>query len=88
MDYNNLIQKYYNKKFITTYIFIFIVLYLLTTFVKFLGQLPILLVITFILSIYFIMLYQSHMFYSKKWLSSRLNNPPAFIFIGEIESYP
>ena len=52
MDYNNLIQKYYNKKFITTYIFIFIVLYLLTTFVKFLGQLPILLVITFILSIY------------------------------------
>ena len=52
MDYNNLLQKYYNKKFITTYIFIFIVLYLLTTFVKFLGQLPILLIITFILSIY------------------------------------
>jgi hypothetical protein len=52
MDYNDLLQKYYNKKFITTYIFIFIVLYLLTTFVKFLGQLPILLVITFILSIY------------------------------------
>ena len=53
MDYNDLMQKYYNKKFITTYIIIFIVLYLLTTFVKFLGQLPILLIITFILSIYF-----------------------------------
>ena len=53
MNYNDLMQKYYNKKFITTYIIIFIVLYLLTTFVKFLGQLPILLVIAFILSIYF-----------------------------------
>ena len=53
MNYNDLMQKYYNKKFITTYIIVFIVLYLLTTFVKFLGQLPILLVITFILSIYF-----------------------------------
>jgi len=53
MNYNDLMQKYYNKKFITTYVIIFIVLYLLTTFVKFLGQLPILLVITFILSIYF-----------------------------------
>jgi hypothetical protein len=53
MNYNDLMQKYYNKKFITTYIIIFVVLYLLTTFVKFLGQLPILLVITFILSIYF-----------------------------------
>jgi hypothetical protein len=53
MNYNDLMQKYYNKKFITTYIIIFIVLYLLTTFVKFLGQLPILLLIAFILSIYF-----------------------------------
>ena len=53
MNYNDLMQKYYNKKFITTYVIIFIVLYLLTTFVKFLGQLPILLVIAFILSIYF-----------------------------------
>jgi hypothetical protein len=53
MNYNDLMQKYYNKKFITTFIIIFIILYLLTTFVKFLGQLPILLVITFIISIYF-----------------------------------
>lgn len=53
MNYNDLMQKYYNKKFITTYVIIFVVLYLLTTFVKFLGQLPILLIITFILSIYF-----------------------------------
>jgi len=53
MNYNDLMQKYYNKKFITTYVIIFIVLYLLTTFVKFLGQLPILLVITFLITIYF-----------------------------------
>lgn len=52
MDYNDILQKYYNKKFITTYIFIFIILYLLTTFVKFLGQLPILLIITLIISMY------------------------------------
>lgn len=53
MDYDEVLNKYLNKKFILMYIFIFIILYIFFAFVKFLGQLPILLIITFFITYYF-----------------------------------
>ena len=52
MNIENLKEKYLNKKFITLFIFIFIMLYIFVSFIKFLGQIPILLLITFGISYY------------------------------------
>lgn len=40
-------KKYLNKNFLTLFAIIFIFLYILASFVKFLGQIPILIIITF-----------------------------------------
>ena len=53
MDFQDLQKKYLNKKFIIVYIFIFIMLYLLISFIRFLGQIPILLIVTFFITYYF-----------------------------------
>jgi hypothetical protein len=52
MNYEEIKNKYYNKKFIILYIIIFVILYLICSFVKFLGQLPILIFITFAIAYY------------------------------------
>lgn len=52
MDYNTIKDKYLNKKFITFYVIVFIILYIFCSFIKFLGQLPILLIITFFIAYY------------------------------------
>jgi hypothetical protein len=52
MDYDSLQKKYLNKKFIIAYIAIFIILYLLVSFIRFLGQIPILLIVTFFITYY------------------------------------
>jgi hypothetical protein len=53
MDFQDLQKKYLNKKFIIVYIIIFIMLYLLISFIRFLGQRPILLIVTFFITYYF-----------------------------------
>jgi hypothetical protein len=53
MDFQDLQKKYLNKKFIIVYIIIFIMLYLLISFIRFLGQIPILLIVTFFITYYF-----------------------------------
>lgn len=52
MDYESLQKKYLNKKFIIAYVGIFIILYLLVSFIRFLGQIPILLIVTFFITYY------------------------------------
>ena len=54
MDYQKIKDLYINKKFITIYIIIFIVLFIFCTFIKFLGQWPILLIISFIIAYYIV----------------------------------
>ena len=53
MNYKELKNIVMSSKFINTYIVIFIVLFIFVSFIKFLGSLPILIVITGILT-YFI----------------------------------
>ena len=53
MDFQDLQKKYLNKKFIIVYIIIFIMLYFLISFIRFLGQIPILLIVTFFITYYF-----------------------------------
>jgi hypothetical protein len=67
MDFNTIKDKYLNKKFITFYIIVFVILYIFCSFIKFLGQLPILLIITF-----FIAYYLTNNFGNK--LDSMMNN--------------
>jgi len=52
MNYQDIKDKYFNKKFITLYIIIFFVLYLFCSLIKFLGQIPILIVLTFFIVYY------------------------------------
>ena len=52
MDYQDMINKIYNQKFILMFIFIFIGLFIFCSFIKFLGQWPILLIISFIITYY------------------------------------
>ena len=52
MDYEKMKDKIYNKKFIGIFIFIMIILFAFCSFVKFLGQWPILLIISFLLAYY------------------------------------
>ena len=52
MNYQDIKVKYFNKKFIIFYIVIFIILYIFCSFIKFLGQLPILIILTFLIAYY------------------------------------
>ncbi len=52
MNYQEIKDKYLNKKFIIFYIVIFIILYIFCSFIKFLGQLPVLLLLTFFITYY------------------------------------
>lgn len=52
MDLQKIKEKYLNKKFITFYVIVFIILFLFCSFIKFLGQLPILIIITFFIAYY------------------------------------
>ena len=52
MNYQDIKDKYFNKQFIIFYIVIFIILYIFCSFVKFLGQLPVLIVLTFLIAYY------------------------------------
>jgi hypothetical protein len=46
------LDDYLNKKFMTIFIIIFILLYIFCSFISFLGRLPILLIITFFITYY------------------------------------
>lgn len=46
------IEELLTKKFIITFFIVFVVLYIFCTFIRFLGQLPILLIITFFITYY------------------------------------
>jgi hypothetical protein len=52
MNYEDIKTKFLNKKFIFYYVVIFIILYLFCSFINFVGQLPILLIITFLIVYY------------------------------------
>ena len=52
MNYEELQNKYLNKKFIFLFISIFVVLYIFCSFIKFLGQLPVLIILTFLIAYY------------------------------------
>ena len=52
MDLDDIKKKYLNKSFLTYYAIIFVLLYIFFSFIKFLGQLPVLLIITFIVTYY------------------------------------
>jgi c-di-AMP phosphodiesterase-like protein len=52
MNYEDIKNKYFNKKFIILFIIIFFILYIFCSFIKFLGQLPVLIVLTFLISYY------------------------------------
>jgi hypothetical protein len=52
MNYEYIKNNYFNKKFIILYTVIFIILYIFCSFIKFLGQIPILIIISFLLSYY------------------------------------
>lgn len=50
MNFEKFIKEYATTKFIATYITIFIILFTIISFIKLIGSLPMLLIITFILS--------------------------------------
>jgi len=50
---NVLKDKLYNSKFITLFVIIFIVLFVFCSFVNFIGHLPVLIVVTLLISYYF-----------------------------------
>jgi Flp pilus assembly protein TadB len=52
MNYQDIKDKYFNKQFIIFYIVIFIILYIFCSFIKFLGQLPVLIILTFLIAYY------------------------------------
>ena len=52
MNYENIKNTYFNKKFLVLCIIIFIFLYIFCTFIKFLGQIPILFLLTIIIAYY------------------------------------
>jgi hypothetical protein len=52
MNYEDIKNKYLNKKFIFYYVITFIILYMFCSLIKFIGQIPILLVITFFIAYY------------------------------------
>ena len=52
MNYEDIKNKYLNKKFIFYYVITFIILYMFCSLIKFIGQIPILIVITFFIAYY------------------------------------
>lgn len=52
MNYQDIKTKYFNKNFLILYVIIFIILFIICSFVKFIGQLPILIIITFFIAYY------------------------------------
>lgn len=52
MNYEDIKTKFLNKKFIFYYVVIFIILYVFCSFINFVGQLPILLIVTFLIVYY------------------------------------
>jgi hypothetical protein len=46
------VNDYLNKKFIVIFVLIFILLYIFCSFISFLGQWPVLLIITFFITYY------------------------------------
>ena len=54
MNYEELKKIILSNNFITTYIVIFIVLYIFVSFVKFLGSLPMLIIITGIITYFMV----------------------------------
>ena len=52
MNYEDIKTKFLNKKFIFYYVAIFIILYVFCSFINFVGQLPILLIVTFLIVYY------------------------------------
>ena len=50
---NVLKDKLYNSKFITLFFIIFMVLFVFCSFVNFIGHLPVLIVVTLLISYYF-----------------------------------
>jgi c-di-AMP phosphodiesterase-like protein len=55
MDY----KKYINQRSLIYFIVIFIILFIVTSFVKFIGQIPILIIISLLLTYYFYSKYNS-----------------------------
>ena len=52
MNNDDIKNKYLNKKFIFYYVITFIILYMFCSLIKFIGQIPILIVITFFIAYY------------------------------------
>lgn len=53
MNYSNIKNKCFNKKFLVLFIGIFVILFIIFGILKFLGQLPILIILAFFASYYF-----------------------------------
>ena len=69
---NEIKDKLYNSKFITLFIIIFIILFIFCSFINFIGNLPILVIVTLLVSYY---LYNTSVFH--KILNT------SFIIIGQ-----
>lgn len=52
MNYEDIKNKYLNKRFIFYYVITFIILYMFCSLIKFIGQIPILIIITFFIAYY------------------------------------
>lgn len=52
MNFKEIQEDVKTPKFITTYITIFIILFVFTSLIKFIGSLPILIILTFVLTYY------------------------------------
>jgi len=52
MNFEELKNKYFNKKFLILYAVIFIILYIFCSFVKFLCQPPVLIILTLMITYY------------------------------------
>ncbi len=52
MDPNIFAERYLQKRFLITYFIVFLILCFILSFVRFLGKWPILIIITFYLTIY------------------------------------
>jgi hypothetical protein len=52
MKFEDFQEKYLTTKFITLYIITFIILFMFCSLIKFIGQLPILIVVTFFVAYY------------------------------------
>jgi hypothetical protein len=52
MNFQSIKNTYFNNKFITLYIAIFIILFVFCSFIKFIGQIPVLIILTFLIAYY------------------------------------